>query len=176
MKLTKEHVGKKMRLSGWDVHHFFIPLGQTSSGTWVGENETGSTVANPNFEFQDWKFFEEPAPEIKLWSVWENSEDSNLLFISKIDSGSFEYFFPGGVVTRYCDFTNVKFSFSLVFRPRPDLEVVAPAILEFPNEGLRLSNEYINVEKFLKGKDMYIPFNHFKWPASLALCQIVKKQ
>ena len=166
MKLTTAHIGKKMRRSTWGMHSFFIPLARASNGNWIGECAEGRLDSYPE-ESSTWEFFEEPEEEIKLeiklWSVWEDPEVGDLLFITKIEDEWFYYFLPDGFIARTNKMSEVEFN----FKPRPDLEVVAPALVK---EGQLLWQS-----NFLYSKEASIP-DLYKWPASLALCQIVEKK
>lgn len=162
MKLTTAHIGKKMRRSTWGKDCFFTPLARASNGNWIGECAQGRLDSYPE-ESSTWEFFEEPEEEIKLWSVWEDPEVGDLLFITKIEDEWFYYFLPDGFIARTNKMSEVEFN----FKPRPDLEVVAPALVK-EGEMLRMSNILYSQEA------SHLDF--YKWPASLALCQVVEKK
>lgn len=172
MKLTKEHIGKKMRRSTWGMHSFFTPLARASNGNWIGECAEGRLDSYPE-ESSTWEFFEEPEEEIKLWSVWEMG-GSKLVFISEKTADSFSLFTPIEFSTFTCQLINYPL-FLKNYKPRPDLEVVAPFIERESSDSkliipLGLNPNYINNNSASMRWDVY------KWPASLALCQIVEKK
>lgn len=165
MKLTKEHIGKKMRDFRWRDHAFFIPLAQASDGVWLGKDNNG----RPNIyteSCESWEFFNEqesPKQEIKLWSVWGGHGGGVLIFLIKIKEHTVFFYNP-----EECHTSNMSLRiFEEYYGPRPDLEVVAPV--------LSIEGSYITMSKILYSQKA-LDWGFYKWPASLALCQIVEKK
>lgn len=69
MRLTKDCIGKKIRMGDWPEKAYFLPLAVTSLGHFIGENKSGEidlVSINEWLESEDWEPYTEPKPKVRI--------------------------------------------------------------------------------------------------------------
>ena len=89
MKLSEECIGTKVRVNGpdvfWNIHDWFIPEYQLSSGHWAGISKSqGAIILNDMLNCKNWEYYKEPEKLLKkkmYAPVWKRKYDDSGIFL-----------------------------------------------------------------------------------------------